>query len=114
MEIKIITNAISRKELASLAASSFGEWIKAVVDNEKQIMAIGGELHADMEQVLLEQGSRQENLWGINLYPARQDENWIEYDSMINVRPAHGNRSRTVEDATMQEKITSVVNALIV
>jgi hypothetical protein len=87
MPIRIINEKISRQELQQIAQESFGEFVKAVVDVEKGIMAIGGELHSDEEVVLLEQGSWQENLWGINLYPGDISENWIEFDSVINIRP---------------------------
>lgn len=109
MQIKILANKVTRKELATMAAGQFGEWIKAVVDVERGIMAIGGELHADMEAMLLEQGSAQKDVWGINLYPNQQNENWIEFNSMINVRPSSGNRSRGVENPEVQKKIRDVV-----
>ncbi len=108
MEIKILQNKITREELATLAAAQFGEWIKAVVDVERGVMAIGGKLHADIKTVLVEQGSQQDDVWGINLYPNRQGQDWIEFNSMINVRPASGNRSRGVENPEMQEKIRDV------
>ena len=81
-----------------MAREQFGDMVKAVVDVEQGIMAIGGELHADEEAVLLDQGSRQADLWGINLYPDAAAVRALEFDSMINVRPAQGNRSRSVED----------------
>jgi hypothetical protein len=87
--------------------------VKAVVDIKRRVMAIGGELHADEEAVLLEQGSTQENLWGINLYPGRNDEEFIEFDSMINLRPSQGNRSRGVDDAAIRESIVAVVRGLV-
>ena len=76
-------------------------------------MAIGGELHSDEEAILLEQGSAQRNLWGINLYPANAAPEWIEFDSMINVRPAGGNRSRYVESAETRNAVTQIVDRLI-
>ncbi|MBI3442904.1 MAG: hypothetical protein HY007_03995 [Candidatus Sungbacteria bacterium] len=97
-----------------MAAGQFGDWIKAVVDVKQGLMVIGGELHADMEAVLLGQGSRQEDVWGINLYPAQAGEDWIEFNSMINVRPSSGNRSRGVENLETQERIRSVVKKWIV
>lgn len=114
MEIKILQNQVTRKELGEMAAEQFGEWIKAVVDVERGIMAIGGELHADMEAVLLEQGSGQKDVWGINLYPDKEGDDWIEFNSMINVRPSSGNRSRGVESLEVQEKIRGVVKKWIV
>ncbi len=111
--IRIIKSPISRQELLKIAEELFGDLIKAVVDIENGIMAIGGELHSDEEAVLLEQGSKQENLWGINIYPQEPKEKWIEFDSVINIRPAQGNRSRNVEDPKKREKIVQIVNSLI-
>ena len=87
--------------------------VKAVVDVERAVMAIGGELHSDEEALLIEDGSGQAAVWGINLYPAESGDEWIEYDSMINVRPSQGNRSRGVEDDELRRRIRSVVDRLI-
>ena len=87
--------------------------IKAVDDVERGIMAIGAELHADEESALIEDGSRQEHLWGINLYPSESGAGFIEYDSMINIRPALRNRSRSVEDPELRARITRVVTSLV-
>jgi hypothetical protein len=87
--------------------------VKAVVDVQRGIMAIGGELHADEEAALLDQGSRQTDLWGINLYPDASGAERVEFDSMINVRPAQGNRSRSVEDPVRRERIRQIVLDLI-
>ena len=88
--------------------------MKAVVDVRRGIMAIGGELQADEEALLLDEGSAQADLWGINLYPEESDEAWIEFDSMINVRPSQGNPSRNVEDQALREQIRRVVTTLVV
>ena len=87
--------------------------VKAVVDIEQEIMAIGGELHADEEAVLIENGSRNNDLWGINIQFNEPENAWIEFDSMINLKPALGNRSRSVESAEIQEKIKKIVSLLI-
>ena len=113
MLIKIIRNTISKEELKKIAINQFGDLVKAVVDIEKEIMAIGGELHADEEALLLEHGSRQENLWGVNIYQERSDEERVEFDSMINVRPSQNNRSRGVENLEIQNKIRNIVNKLV-
>src|SRR3989338_6889542 len=105
MEITVVKNSIARDELAKIASEGFGDVVKAVVDVEREIMAIGGELHADEEVLLMERhGSAREHLWGINLYPQKDNEQWIEFDSMINIKPAHGNRSRGIEDRPTREK----------
>ena len=113
MDVKIIQEAISRDSLKVIASKQFGDMVKAVVDVEQGIMAIGGELHSDEEAILLDQGSIQSNLWGINLYPDKPLEEWIEFDSMINVRPSGGNRSRYVESGETREAITNIVHRLV-
>lgn len=113
MTIEIIGGPISRGQLVKIAENQFGDLVKAVVDIEQGIMAIGGELHADGEAFLVERGSRQQNLWGINLYPARTDEDFIEFDSMINVRPSQNNNSRNVENAGMRDKMRAIVAKLV-
>ncbi len=112
MEIRIVLDAISRDELTEIAKQQFGDMVKAVVDVERGIMAISGELHSDEEAVLLDQGSQQRHLWGINLYPDKPVEEWIEFDSLINVRPSAGNRSRYVESRVLRDTITTIVNRL--
>jgi len=88
--------------------------VKAVVDVEQEIMAIGGELHADEEIVLIEQGgSKRGNTWGINFYPGKSGDEFIEFDSMINLKPHLGNRSRDIVDPAIREKIKAVVAKLI-
>ncbi len=108
-----VKDTITRARLAELAASGFGDLIKAVVDIERRVMVVGGELHSDEEQWLLDDGSRQSGLWGINLYPAESSPDWIEFDSMINVRPAQGNPSRSVEDPQTQALIRAIVAELV-
>jgi len=111
--MKIIRKRIPISQIKTMAEKSFGNLVKAVVDTEKEIMVLDGELHADEEALLLEQGSKQTNLWGINLYPDLGTKDWIEFDSMINLRPANGNRSRSVDDVKTRKKIISLVNQLI-
>ncbi len=84
-----------------------------MVDIDKEIMAIGGELHADDEALLLQEGSRQKDLWGINFYLGKSGDELVGFDSMINIRPSQGNRSRGVESLEIQRKIRNIVNKLI-
>ena len=114
MDIRLIEKSINIGELKTIARERFGDMVKAVADIEKGIMAVGGELHADEEALLLERGSKQENLWCVNLYPERTGEEFIEFDSMINVRPSQGNRSRDVESEEVRSKIRKVVKSLII
>lgn len=113
-EIVIIDKQDSKDKISKLANEQFGNLVKAVVDIEQKVMAVGGEMHADEEALLLENGSKQETLWGINLYPEQTKEDWIEFDSMINIRPRQNNRSRGVEDAEIRKKIIEIVNNLII
>ena len=110
---RVTSTPIPRSELARLAEEQFGDWIKAVVDVSRCVMAIGGDLHADDEAILLADGSSQRDLWGINLYPLEEGRDWIEFDSMINIRPRDGNRSRGVDDPHVRARIRAVVELLI-
>ncbi|MBI3947639.1 MAG: hypothetical protein HY321_17090 [Armatimonadetes bacterium] len=96
-----------------MASRLFGDLVKAVVDVRKRTMVVDAELHADQEAYLLEEGSDQDDLWGINLHPDQPEEDWIEFDSMINVRPRQGNPSRGVLDEEVRREIASVVNGLV-
>lgn len=102
-----------RAELDALAAARFGDMVKGVVDVRRGIAAFGGELHSDEEALLLADGSRQDDLWGINLYPAEPADGWLEFDSMINVRPSRNNRSRGVEDESIRKEIRRIVDGLV-
>ena len=101
-------------ELKKLSANTFGNMIKAVVDIEKELLAVDAELHSDLEAMLLGDGSHQQDLWGINLYPQMTGDNFIEFDSMINLRPSQGNLSRGVEDEKVRQTITAVVRKKVV
>ena len=113
MEIQIIKDKISQAEIKELARQTFGDMVKAVVDIERNIMAAGGEMHADCEQILLDDGSKQENLWGANIYPDSAGEDFIEYKSLINIRPKVGNRSMDIEDMAIREKVKQIIVSLI-
>ena len=109
----IVKEKITVDEIKVMAEHLLGDLVKAVVDVENGILILDAELHADMEAFLLDGGSIQNNLWGINLYPDMEGEDFIEFDSMINIRPKQGNRSRGVEDVNTQNKIINIVNKKI-
>ena len=113
MPMALIQKPIEKSELSEIAKECFGDLVKAVVDIERGIMAIGAELHSDEEAFLLEEGSKQKNLWGINLYPEKSGEELIEFDSMINLRPSQGNRSRDVLDPEARKRIKEIINQLV-
>ena len=111
--MKIIKETVTTGELKRMAADLFGDLVKAVVDVDRELIALDAELHSDLEALLLENGSAQKSLWGINLYPEMQGDNFIEFDSMINMRPSQGNRSRSVDSGEVREKIIKIVSKRI-
>ena len=114
MRAKIIEQQIQKTDLLDLELkSTYGALVKAVVDIERAIMIAGMTMHSDGEEVLLESGSKQADLWGINLYLQQSGDEWIEYDSVINLRPSHGNVSRGVDDPKIRQKIREIVNQLV-
>jgi hypothetical protein len=104
---------VSFDDLRSLVPGRFRDMIKAVVDLRRGVMIIDADMHADQEAALLAEGSRQVDLWGINLYPQIDGADWLEFDSMINLRPSFGNRTRGVDDAATREAIAGLVARLV-
>ncbi len=112
-EIVVVTSRIDPQELARLVSLFFEDMVKYVVDIERGVAAVGGELHADAEEILLAGGSLQTDLWGANYYPGRGVEACIEYTSLINIRPSQGNRSMLVQDDDIRMKIRELTFTLI-
>ena len=112
-DMQIISEKITSEELKKIALSRFGILIKAVVDIERNIIALDAEFHSDLEKLLLSDGSKQSDLWGINLYPQEHGEDFLEYDSMINLRPGQGNKTRGVDDPRIREKIEKLIAKLV-
>ena len=106
--MKIIRELLMLDELKQMAVM-FGDMVKAVVDIDRKVMAVDAELHSDLEALLLQNGSKQKSIWGINLYPEMQGDDFIEFDSMINMRPSQGNRSRGVDREEIRKKIAGIV-----
>jgi len=114
--MKIVSgdNKIAVSELVEMAKKMFGNLVKGVVDVEKETMAVDGELHSDEEMLLNENGSKRADVWGINLYPEYfGTDKFIEFDSMINIKPQFDNRGRGVDDAQIRERISEIVKKLI-
>lgn len=111
--MKLVKEKITLEELKNMASKMFGGLVKAVVDVEKEIMVVDGEMHADEERFLLERGSKQNSLWGVNLYPDEKGKGFIEFDSLINLRPRLNNFSMNITDPKLREKIAKIVNKLI-
>lgn len=111
--MEIITTTLEFSKLKAMAFATFGDMVKVVVDVERQILALDAELHSDLESMLLENGSKQKDLWGINLYPDMREEDFVEFDSLINIRPSQGNRSRGIVDKALRAKIVEIVSRKI-
>ena len=113
--MKLLDAKISIPELHQMAQATFGNLVKAVVDIQRRLIVVDAELHSDEEAFLLENGSRQQDLWGINFYPDfdRHSPEFIEFDSMINLRPSQNNKSRLVEDEEIKRAIISIVDEWI-
>ena len=107
--MQIIDKEIKIDELKKMAIAIFGSFVKAVVDVERELVAVEAELHSDLEALLLENGSKQKDLWGINLYPEISGDEFVEFDSLINIRPSAGNRSRSVENEEIRKTIIAIV-----
>ena len=107
--MKIVRDVLTLDELKQMASTMFENMVKAVVDVERKLIALDAELHSDLEALLLQDGSKQKDLWGINLYPEMQGDEFIEFDSMINMRPSQSNRSRGVDNQETRKKITEIV-----
>lgn len=114
--MEILTEPLGLDMLKKMSERMFGNLVKAVVDIERGLIVVDAELHSDQEALLLENGSKQENLWGINLYPGfgREDPRFLEFDSMINLRPWQNNTSRSVDDPALREKIQNLVGVWVV
>ncbi|MCM8773409.1 MAG: DUF5674 family protein [Candidatus Omnitrophica bacterium] len=112
--MEIVKENIPLEKVKQMANKSFGDLVKAVVDVERRVIAMDGELHSDLEALLLSDGSQQKDLWGINIYPYVEGEGFIEFDSLINIRPSQGNRSYRVEDEVVRKKIITIVKEKII
>ena len=111
-DVVLLDRRIEPAELRRLA-ERFEDMVKYVVDVERRLVAIGGEMHVDGEQLLLDAGSRQADLWGANYHPGRGREACIEYTSFINIRPSAGNRSMELTDPALRERIRAITFALV-
>ena len=113
--MKQVDKAITNTELQQMAEKMYGSLVKAVVDIEQNILVVDAEMHVDGEQYLLENGSQQKNLWGINLYPANYGrDDFIEFDSMINIRPSAKNFHRGIENQAVRNKIIQIVEGKVI
>jgi len=112
-DIVLLSEHIDTTTLRALVDRFFEDMVKYVVDVERGVAAVGGELHADAEELLLDDGSRQEDLWGANHYPGREPDGCIEYTSLINIRPSQGNLSMEIGDPEIRERVKALTFELV-
>ena len=113
--MKIVKDNIALSELQEMALKMHGEFVKAVVDVEKEIMAVEAEFHADLMEALIQtELCEPKNVWGINIFPDRVGDDFVMFDSMINLKPGLGNRTRGITDAKVREKIIILINKFVV
>ena len=113
MNVQLVRSRIDHATLTQLAKESYGEMIKGVVDLTREIVALGGELHADAQAALLQDGSRPEDVWGFNIYVEKPRQQRVDYTSFINVRPSAGNRSMEIQDHVLRKRIRAIVDSLV-
>jgi len=114
METRIVKNKVTLYELKTLAHEQYGDIIKAVVDVRQEILGVGGELHIDIQSLLIEkENSQGQDTWGINLYLEKTGDDFIEFDSMINLKPLLGNKTRGIGNLEIQNKIREIISKLV-
>jgi hypothetical protein len=109
MKIHIIRQRVTDKEVQEML-EELETYIKLAIDVERGILAGGGEYHADCEEALLEDGSRQEDLWGADWYPESKK---VEFIALINIRPHQGNRGMEIEDPNLRAKVEAIIRRLL-
>ena len=113
MDIYLTTTKINQETLRSLCDAWFGKMVKIVVDIEMKIIAVGGELHADAEHLLVQQGSQQSNLWGANFYPKNGPNERIEYTALMNIRPHQDNPSMEILSDAVKSCVKDIVERFL-
>ncbi len=113
MEIKIAEKEITLEELKEIAKDGFGDFVKGVCDIEKEVLALGGELHSDCYEALIVNGSCGGDIWGFNIFPDLPKERCLEFTSLINIRPNLGNRSMEIQDKEIKEKIAKIIKKIV-
>lgn len=109
-----VVEKISLAELHEMASKMFGGLVKVDVDIKKRIVIVDMPMHYDGEQELLVNGSNQQDIWGINLHPKDYGtDDFIEFDSMINIRPSQGNPSKDVLDLGVRKKIIEIITEVV-
>lgn len=113
MNIKIINEPIALDDVREIAKELYRDMVKGVADVRQEIIALGGEWHMDANNELVKHGSQQPDLWGFNIYVDQRNDAAIEYISLINIRPAQGNREMELKDEATRAQIHAIVERLV-
>ena len=114
MDVVIIKEPITRAELKKIAEKHFGDLVKAAVDIKHEIMAVGGDMHIDEQNALIQKiGSKNKDVWGVNIRPEETGDKFIQFDSMINLKPNYGNRSRGIDSLEIKHRVVEIINKLV-
>lgn len=114
MDIRIVEDTISVAQLQDIAKEFYAPMIKGAVDVEKELVAFGGEYHMDANNMLVEQGSEQKDIWGFNIYTDKPRDSWIEYTALINIRPVNKNPDMEIENAGLRARMKDIIDSKIV
>lgn len=114
VKIIVIDKQINIDELRQMAKEGFGDFVKGVCDLEKEMLALGGELHSDCYETLIENGSQAGNIWGFNIFPDISKERCLEFTSLINIRPNLGNRSMEIQSEDIRQKIAQIIEKIVI
>ena len=107
--IHLLTRQVSSEQETEML-EEYEDMIKIVVDVRRRRLAGGGEMHADCEAVLLEDGSEQDDLWGANWFPA---DRRVAFESLINIRPRQGNSGIVIQDEAIRGQVESVTQEIL-
>lgn len=113
MNIKILDQKINMKEVKELADFWYGTMIKGCVDIEQGRVALGGDYHIESSELLTDNDSRFEDVWGFNIRFEENPDGVLEFDSMVNIKPNFGNRSRGIHNEEILEKARAVIYKFI-
>ncbi|MBI3305846.1 hypothetical protein HYZ82_01780 [Candidatus Nomurabacteria bacterium] len=109
MKIQILDRKISIGEIKKLADFWYGTMIKGTVDIELRKVALGGDYHIESSEMLTSSGSKFEDVWGFNIRFEEKPEGVLEFDSMVNIKPNFGNRSRSINSEEIMKKATEII-----
>ncbi len=113
MSIQILEKPVSMDYVRELAVEWYGTMIKGTVDIAKNKVAIGGKYHVESCELLVEGGGDHTNVWGFNIRFEEDQNGILEFDSLVNIKPSLGNKSRSVENPEIIKKATEIIHSWI-